>query len=284
MHKFNTSMPNSDLLKTFCVVASAGNITKASVLLARTQSAISLQIKRLEERLDTTLFQRHARGIVLTEDGRRLLPEAEKALHGLENIGRLFQSPLTGRIRVGIPDDYNETILENALAEFSREHEGVEVFVKSGCTAMYPKSIEEDELDIAIYTAGLDTRADAFFEEPTAWVAATDYKVDSSRPVPLAVFDRNCWWRTAASDALDASGREWRTAYLSDSFTSIKAAIRSGFAIGALAKSAVDPGMRLLGAKEGLPSLPPSSLRILRKDDHNTLLVDAMEHALVSAM
>ena len=154
MNKFDRSGPNSELLRTFCVVADAGNVTQAAAQLARTQSAISVQINKLEDHLQVRLFERQARGVLLTEQGRKLLPLARNALKEVDRVSKLFSQPLQGRVKVGIPDDYNESILEVALKTFCKRHQNVEVFVQSGCTAGFPDAIAKNQLDVAVYSAG----------------------------------------------------------------------------------------------------------------------------------
>ena len=275
---------NSDLLRSFLAVAEAENVTRAASVIGRTQSAISLQIQKLEGVLSVQLFERGSRGVVLTDEGKRLLPAARKALVEIDRVGALFSDPLAGRVRVGIPDDYNETILENALAQFSARHSDVEVFVRSGCTAGFPEAIKRKELDLAIYSAGSIEPGKAFFSEPTVWAAGADFSLDEDAPVPLALFDRDCWWRDAATDALDRVGRSWRIAYLSENYVSVKAAITAGLAIGFLARSAVQDSMQILGKEEGFPLLPASSLALLKGRGPSTRVVLAMEKALRAAI
>ena len=281
MKNYDSSGPSSELLRTFCAVADIGNVTQAASVLARTQSAISVQIRRLEEVLSVPLFERQARGVILTDEGERLLPLARKALVEIDRVGALFTSPLEGSIRVGIPDDYNETILERALAQFCAKHGAVEVFVRSGCTAGFPDAIAKNELDIAIYSAGPISSKDAFFSEPTVWAANADFMLEEDAPVPLAIFDRHCWWREVGTNALDKSKRSWRTAYLSENFSSVKAAIRAGLAVGTLAKSAVEDSMRVLGKHDGFPKLPDTSLALLKRPNTPSDIVQEMERAIL---
>ena len=285
MNNYDRSVLNSELLRTFCAVAETGNVTQAAALLSRTQSAISVQIRKLEEHLSVVLFERQARGVVLSDDGKKLLPVAEKALAEMGRVNDLFSVPLAGRVRVGIPDDYNETILENALAQFCKRHRNVEVFVQSGCTAGFPDAIRKNQLDIAIYSAEAIPKQDAFYSEPTCWVASVDYILQENEPIPLAMFDRDCWWRNVPTDALDSVNRRWRIAYLSENFASVKAAIRSGLAVGILAKSAVAEGMKILREKEGFPPLPNSSLQLLKSNNNvSSEIVQEMERSIHTAI
>lgn len=275
---------NSDLLRTFSVVADTGNVSRAAETLGRTQSAISLQIRKLEERLSVVLFERSTRGVVLTDAGRRLLPAANRTIREIERVEALFVEPLTGRVRIGIPDDYNETILERVLARFVERHDFVEVFVRAGCTKGFVQAIANDELDLAVYSAGRVEGVEPFLVEPTRWVAASHFEPPTDAPLPLAMFDRDCWWRDVAGDALDAVGRAWRVAYTSENYASVKAAITAGLAVGIVAESAIGAGMRTLGEKDGFPALPPTSLTLLTGARAGSGPVIAMEEAIRAAI
>ncbi len=284
MSSLNASPINSDLLRSFLAVAESASVTQAARLVGRTQSAVSLQIQRLEALLAVQLFQRSARGVSLTEEGQRLLPAAKRALGEMERVATLFQDPLRGRVRVGLPDDYNERYFQKALAIFQTRHREVEIFVRSGCTADFPDAIRSGDLDVAVYSAVPLPGHEPFFREPTQWVAGPDFALDPEAPLPIALYDRACPWREAATAALETAGRPWRLAYLSDNFTSVKAAIASGLAIGYLTESSIDPGFQVLGAAEGLPDLPESCMTLLRGDKVESRIVQEMGKAICAAV
>ena len=274
---------NSDHLRTFAVVAESGNVTHASLLLGRTQSAISVQIRKLEESLSVRLFDRQARGMKLTDDGRTLLPVARRALSEMQRINSLFSEPLRGRIRVGIPDDYDEMILERMLVDFGRRHSGVEILTQSGCTAEFPKAIAADELDLAVVSGANVGPEDAFYSEPTVWAASEDFYLPSDAPVPLAYLDRGCWWRDLPTSALDEHKRSWRRAYVTTNFASAKAAIRAGLAVGILPFGALDESMRMLTEADGFPSLPPTQRALMKNKKAPRELTTAMSEAILHA-
>ena len=165
---------DSAALRTFLAVAEAGNVTHAAARLGRTQSAISVQIRKLEAALAVRLFERRARGMVVTAEGERLLPAARRAVAELDRIGGLFARPLVGRIRVGIPDDYGAAVLERALAAFAAHHPDVEVFVRCGFSVGFPEAIRRNELDLAVNAAKQQAGCDELImAEPTAWAAGS---------------------------------------------------------------------------------------------------------------
>ena len=284
MKNIYSSGPSSELLKTFCAVAEIGNVTQAADVMSKTQSAVSIKIRQLEEQLSVSLFRRMARGVELTEEGFRLLPIAKKVLMEIDRAGQLFTDPLIGQIRVGIPDDYNETVLEQALAQFCTRHSEVEVFIQSGCTAGYADAINRGELDLAIYSGVPGKVAGSFLIEPTVWVSGQEFFVEEHDPLPLAIFDRNCRWRSVPTDSLDKANINWRIAYLTENFASYKAAIRSGLALGIMCESAVEPAARIIGESEGLPALPKTSRAILKNKNAEPNILAEMEKAILAAV
>ena len=276
---------DSDLLRTFLAVADAGNVTRAGDALGRTQSAISVQIRKLETALSAQLFHRQARGMSLTEAGRVLVPAAEKVLGDMVRIGDLFSAPLSGEVRVGIPDDYGASVLERVLATFTARHPGVEVSVRCGFSVGFPEAVKRNELDLAVYAADpSETFGDLLVTERTVWVASPALILDAAEPVPLALFDRACWWREAAITALEQAGRPYRIAYSSESAAGVKAAITAGLAVGVLAETTMEPSMRTLSENEGFPALPPSALVLLRREATTTEASAAMEAAIRAAI
>lgn len=275
--------PSNEGLRAFLEVAECGNVTHAADRLGRTQSAVSVQIRKLEEGLGVRLFERQARGVVPTADGHKLVPAARRALAEMQRVSALFAEPLSGRIRVGIPDDYDDTILERALADFSERHSNVEIFARSGCTSGFPDAIRRHELDIAVCSGPDPAAGDVFSREPTVWAASEALTLKRGEPVPLAVLDRNCWWREAPSDALERAGRPWRTAYQSESFASLRAAIRAGLAVGALPKSCLEHGMKQLPEKDGFPRLPAANRVIHTSTRAPAELTGAMAEAIRKA-
>lgn len=272
---------DSDLLRTFLAVAECGNLTRAADGLGRTQSAISVQIRKLEGLLAVRLFQRKARGMVLTEQGEALLPAACAAIQGLDQVAALFLEPLLGRVRIGVPDEHGRGLLERILARFHAQHPGVEIAVRCVNSVAFPACIERDELDLAVYACrpgaviGTPVRT-----ERSVWAAAKDWRAQEGKPVPLALFDRACWWREVAVAALEDHGAPYRIAVTSESTSGVVAAIHSRLAVGMLARSAVSDTMRVLGARDGFPALPKTVLSLLRNPRSTGESVDAMASAV----
>ena len=275
------TLPDSDLLRSFLTVAEHGNLTKAADRLGRTQSAVSVQIKRLETVLAARLFERQARGMVLTDAGERLLPAASRVMADLERVGAMFAKPLAGRVRIGIPDDYGTTILQDILNRFARSHPQVEVTVRCGFSVRFPAELKRNRLDLAVYAPDdTDDAGEPVFQERAVWAAGKAWSGSRDEPVPLALFDRDCWWRTAVLEALDKASRPYRIAFSSESVWGVKAAIAGGLAVGMLAESTLEPGMRVLGKRQGFPNLPPSRLVLGKAPKAGGDATDAMAVAI----
>lgn len=283
MIKNERIMPSSDHLKTFVAIAEYGNLTHAAEKLNRTQAAISVQLRKLEETLNVMLFDRLSRGMSLTENGKKLLPCARRALAEISQIGTMFDVPLVGSLRVGIPDDFDNNILERVLTDFSRNNPNVEVIARSGCTSGFASDIQKGLLDIAVCSNLDASKGTPLKIEPTVWIASQSFKLNKDAPVPLAVLDRKCWWRDIPIKALEKQGRQWNIVFQSSSFPSLKAAIRAGLAVGILPKSNLETGMRVLSVSEGLPQLPSSHRSIIIGPEAPLDLTSAMANALSDA-
>lgn len=275
---------NNDLLRTFIVIAEYGNLTRAASRLNRTQSAVSVQLRKLEEALRATLFERGARGMRLSPAGEQLLPAARRTLAEFERTAQLFETPLSGRLRVGIPDDYDDTVFEAALADFSNRNPGVEIVVESGCTSSFARAVDGGGLDIAICSAPESVPGEPLLSEPTVWVTHERMALTESDEVPLALLDRGCPWCRLPTEALKRAGRGWRVVYSSQSFSSLRSAIRAGLAVGVLPLGCVEPGMRILSSTDGFPELPSSNRAILIGKAAQSDLAEAMAEAIRGAV
>ena len=284
MHKIERALPDSNLLRTFLEIADCGNLTVAASRLNRSQSAISVQLRKLETELSVSLFERDAKGMVLSVNGERLQPVARRVLSELDQVHALFQPALKGKIRVGIPDDFEENVLERTLADFARSNPGVDVVASSGCTVGFPEAVQKGVLDIAVYSGPGNIVGEVFLTQKPVWVASETMCLDKSEPVPLAIMDRGCWWQELPTQALEKQGRPYNIAFECSGLTSQKAAIRAGFAIGILYENSVEPGMKVLSARDGFPKLPLSKRSIILNPDAPRKLTTAMAKAIKNAV
>ncbi len=284
MNKSERPLADGHLLRTFVEIADCGNLTLAASRLNRSQSAISVQLRKLEAALKTSLFLREGKGMALSANGEKLLPAAREVLAELANVQSLFAKPLNGRIKVGIPDDFDEGVLERALGDFTQTNPGVDVLARSGCTAVFPEAIRKGELDIAVYSSPDGGLGKVFLEQRPVWVASDAMPTPHVDPVPLALISHGCWMGELPKTALEQCGRPYNIAFECSGLMSLKAAIRAGIAVGIIYESNVGPGMRILSGRDGFPPLPSAKRSIIVHPDAPQDLAKAMAEAIQRAV
>lgn len=276
---------NSDLLRTFLTVAETGSITEGAARIHRSQSAASLQIRRLEDMLGQPVFDRHGRGVVLTEAGERLLPVARDITRKLDATLRVLTSDdLHGKLRLGIPDDQSKDTLSRIVGEFAQSHPLVELEVACALSTGFPDALASGALDLAIYEVAYpQPERDVLCQERTCWMASRHHDLLSRDPIPVALFDRDCWWRDAALEALHAMDRPFRIVYSSQSVAGVAAAIEAGIAIGLLGETSMTADLRKLVADDGFADMPTSSLVLGVRPDADRPPIRAMQTAIRQA-
>jgi DNA-binding transcriptional LysR family regulator len=262
---------DSDLMRAFLAVAETGSVTAAADRIGRTQSAVSVQIRKLEDSLGQPLFTRLPRGVVLTPRGEQLLPYARRVTSLLaEAAVALREKPLIGPVRIGIPDEYAETVLPRALAAFSERHPAVEVTVRCDFTAPQMAALDEDQLDLAVVYDGQHTSHDEVLcVDPTVWVTSTTHAQHLQTPVPVGVYFNSDWCRDYALPSLDQQSIAWRTAFECDTSGSLRIAARAGLAISPLSRSTIPTSCRELTAADGFPIIDRARV-VLRRNPRGT--------------
>ncbi len=276
------SQLTSELLRTFYAIAQTGSVTDGAARIFRSQSAASLQIKKLESILGQSVFERHGRGVILTAAGERLLPVARDIGRTLDaTLRELTSTDLYGKVRLGIPDDESNRSLSAIVAEFAQSHPLVELEVYCALSAGFPAALASGSLDLAIYeVAAPDAGVEVLRTEQTYWLASRHRDLLAQDPLPVALFDRDCWWRDAALAALQATGRGFRVCYSSQSVAGVAAAIEAGIAIGLLGESSLTPDLRRLSAQDGFSATPASHLVLDTRADTNHAPIEAMARAV----
>lgn len=279
-------MLDVDQLRTFVAIADSGSFTRAAAAVHKTQSAVSMQMKRLEERLGRPVFERDGRASKLNHDGERLLDFARRIVRlNRECVASFADTDLVGRVRLGLPDDYAERYLPDILSTFSRSNPRAEVTVVCEPTPFLVEEMRAGELDLAIITHVDGMAASEVVRvEQLLWVTSSRHGVHEEDPVPLALGRPTCCWRDAATDALSEANRAFRTAYVSWYSTAVGAAVAAGLAVSVLPESAVRGGMRILGPREGFPPLPTCKIGLLRAPGAVNGLADALADQIRQAL
>lgn len=260
-HRRNIDM---DLLRSFVTIVEVKSFTRAADRMLRTQSAISLQVKRLEEQLGCRLFERGGRGVEPTEAGVLLLGYARRILAANDElVGRMAEPQIEGVVRIGAPDDFAAEHLAPALARFSRAFPRVALDVTCDLSANLRRTFAAGGFDIMLaYDRTDDVAEGAVWREPLAWVAGEGIWDGSETTIPLVTAAEPSLLRQISVDALNGAGREWRQAYVSGSRAGVLAAITAGLGIGVLPRGSLVPGVVALGADAGLPPLPFAAVHL----------------------
>ncbi|MFZ0845022.1 MAG: LysR substrate-binding domain-containing protein [Pseudolabrys sp.] len=281
-----TVLLDVDQLRAFIAIAETGSFTRAAEVVNKTQSAVSMQMKRLEERLDRPIFWRDGRASKLTEDGQRLLDYARRIVKlNIETIAAFSDAELSGRVRLGVPDDYADRYLPEIMARFSRAYPGVELSVICEPSVDLLERIDASEIDLAIVTNCETKRAaETFRRERLLWVTSNRHSTHSEQPLPLALGRPSCSWRRVAVERMETTGRPYRVIYSSSSAGAVAAAVLAGLAISVLPESGLRPGMRVLTAAEGFPELPSCRIGLVRNAHESSALADALAEHIVSSL
>ncbi len=275
-----------DQLQTFVTIADIGSFTRAAEEVHRTQSAVSMQMRRLEERIGKPLFEKDGRTNRLTEEGDRLLTYARRMLRlNRETLAAFDDSSLEGQVRIGTPDDYADRFLPEIMGRFARSNPRVELSVVCEPTINLAELIRRGHLDIALVTQCEDVRpAEIVRNEPLLWVTSANHSAHEEEILPMAFGRPTCQWRRSASDVLHQMNREHRILFTSWSATVIIAAVLSGLAVSVLPECALRPGMRVLGEADGFGSLPDIKIGILRGHSSKADIVDALARHIAESL
>ena len=281
-----TALIDIDQLRTFIVIVEAGSFTKAADIVHKTQSAVSMQMKRLEERLDRPVFARDGRASKLTEDGERLLDYARRIVKlNLEALAAFSDAELTGRARLGVPDDYADRYLPEIMARFSRAYPSVELTVICEPSVDLLERIDANELDLAIITTTESQRpVETFRRERLLWVTSNRHPTHREDPLPLALGRPSCGWRRIALECLETTRRPHRILYTTSNAGAVAAAVLAGLAVSVLPESGLRPGMRVLNPADGFPELPFCRIGLVRNQHEASALADALAEHIVSSL
>ena len=265
-------IPNLDIdqLKTFLAIAETGNFTKAAEDVNKTQSAVSMQMKRLEEMIGRALFAREGRGSKLTEEGARFIDRARRMVDLNDELVSVYTRPnLTGTVRLGTPDDYAELFLPQVLAKFARTHPMVTVDVDCVGSAILFERVKRSEIDLALVTLrASDGESEIVRTEQLRWVTSSRHNTHMLPVLPLASADSGCLWRRSAEEGLTKLQRPYRVAYTSPNRSALDAAVLQGLAIAVMPEICVRPGMRVLTEAEGFPPLHMFNIGLVMKPGH----------------
>lgn len=253
-------------LRVFVAVFEAGGFQNAAHAVGRSQSAVTQSLQKLEEYLNCQLVERRKGHLLgLTGQGARLLPEAKEILGRLDNAISLIQRPdLSGKIALGIPDSFDTSSIQSAVARCAAMNKGLKVQVSTALSADLAAQMELGLLDVVILQQHRNYDAPysppyghILREERLYWVCSKGSDFRQQDELPLVTFPGGCTaYRNAALEALRNAGRPYHFSFVSGSFESVRGAIAAGFGVGVLPESEIGHQHSILGAADGLPELP----------------------------
>lgn len=256
-----------DALRTMLVGTELGSFARAASQLGRSQSAVSMQLKKLEQQAGRPLFRRIGRGLVPTEAGDALLAYARRIIALNDEAAAFLGTPVTvASVRMGLPQDLFEDVMPEVVKRFSRRRRGVHVDVRAGRNHGLEEEVRAGRLDVAVafFPAGSDTHGTHLASLPMRWLGRRGMdRPSKDGSIPLVLFDHPCLFRQAALRALDRKRVQWRLSLTTPSLPGVWAALHSGYGISVRPAHPVPTGLHDVGAELGLPKLPPIELRML---------------------
>lgn len=254
-----------DLLRTFVVVATERNFTRAAERLMRQQSTVSLQIKRLEDALGQRLLERTPRSVELTPEGEAVLAYAQKILDLNDEVVSLTHEPqMQGVVRLGTPEDFATQHLPDILSRFVQAYPSVALEVTCDLTLNLAQGFRSGQFDIVLLKRERSAVSGGVrvWREPLVWVAGQHDYVHGSGPLPLVVSPEPCVYRKRAIESLERARRPWRIAYTCGSLAGSLAAVRAGLGIAVLPKEMVPDGLHVIDG-DPLPDLKDTEIALL---------------------
>lgn len=279
-------MLDVDLLRTFVAILETGSFTAASDVVRRTQSAVSLQMKKLEEQVGNPLLKREPGGVRATAEGERLLIHAKRILRAHEDAILDFSgmSGAAGNLLLGISADYGQALLPRVLRVLAMSYPKLSVEVLCAPSRDLYEMCTDGRVEIAFVGEGEGLgQSPVIHRERLIWATGGD--IDNEDPLPLALLpseDSN--YRRWALDALARVGRRHWVAYTSYSLAGLQAIVRAGYAVSVMAESALVTGMRELTDTEKFPPLPLLEVRVARCIAKDSVLLRNVETSLIKQL
>jgi DNA-binding transcriptional LysR family regulator len=269
-----------DLLQTFVAVAETGSFTNAAPRVGRSQSAVSMQMQRLEQSLGKQILIRTPKAVVPSPAGNDLLSYARRLLKLSDEAWMtITRQPESGTVRLGIPDDYAASLLPQVLRRFANEYPQIVVELVCEPSGKLNIAINDNSIDLAIVTRAPGQKLEVLRREKLVWVTARTHDAWRDDPLPVALFD-TCSARANTIKGLSEAERRYRCTYSSPSLLGMITVVQTGLSVAALALCSVPDTLRIIGEHEGLPKLDDLEIGVLRASLANSTAVDRLLSAL----
>lgn len=282
---------STDLLRTFVTVVEVKSYTQAATLLGRTQPAISLQMKRLEELIGKPLVIRQGRGVALTERGKSLIGHARQILR-LNDIavGQFERGVESHTLRIGLPVDYGVRMLQSTMTRMVQKSTHIRTEIHCDLSRNLIQGLHKDELDIAVglYPGGEQQFLHRYWTEKPVWVAAQGLLFEGFDELPLIAHPYGCVYRDRMTEALEQAEQRWRIAFSSPGIGSVQQALLDGVGVSCLTGPTMLDGLQRLSSDTGLPELKPLHIGLFYRQTHlgqyGHEVVNEIERAVESAV
>lgn len=269
-----------ELLRTFVTVIEVNSYTHAAELLGRTQPAISLQMKRLEDLVGQPLILRTGRNVALTECGESFISHARQILR-LNDIAvsQIDRDTDNSTLRIGLPVDYGVRMLQSCMTRVVQQNPNIKTEIRCDLSRNLIDALRKDELDIAVglYPGGDQQFLYRNWLEKPVWVAAKGLSFDADDELPLVAHPYGCVYRDRMTDALKQASRRWRIAFSSPGIGSVQQAILDGIGLSCLTGPTMLDGLQCLPPETGLPELEPLHIGLFYRQ---TRLAQAGHHVV----
>lgn len=255
-----------DLLRTMIAIADTGSYGSAALAVHRSQSTISMQMKRLEETVQQPLFEKQGRRSMLTPHGQNLLMYARRIVKLQDEAMSTLGNPdIQGDVRLGVCDDYVVSLMPPILVSYAEKYPNVHINLTSLSSAQLIESTTRGDLDFSLVNLLADDKEyEALITDPLVWVGANNKLAHEQNPLPLAV-ESTCLWGKWAQQALDHAGIPYRLAYSTFNYAGILAFVESGLAVSVMSQRTVPATLRILREVDGFPTLPSTSIGLVQK-------------------
>lgn len=270
-------------LKSFVAIAETGTFGQAATTVNRTQSALSLQIKKLEEQLGCELFDRSARRVALTPQGEIFLGYAKRMIQlQWEVFSRLREPDMEGEIRFGTPEDFATHYLPDVLARFRQHHPRIQLNVECDLTLNLIDGFHRGEYDVILVKRDPQQvkGGTKVWREPLVWAAADGHELEE--PLSLVLSPQPCIYRARALAALDRAKRSWHISYTSPSLAGTLAAVRAGLGITVLPAHMIPAGVHVIRKETKLPHLADAEVALMKRDELSRVAEMFAEHIVQS--
>jgi DNA-binding transcriptional LysR family regulator len=247
------------IMRTLLAVVETGSFAKAARLIGRSESAVSLQLKRLEQQVGEPVFLRAGKQMTLTGSGATLVQYARRLLElNDEALSAASDSSVDGAVTLGVPHDIADTWLPAVIAGFGRSHPSTTLRIVEGRSPILLNRLADNQLDLAVAFSATEP-ADALWSAqlPMVWIGRSDFNLRRNEPLHLAAFDPPCFFRAAATASLDRADIDWSIGYASRTLPDLWSAVKLGLGVAVRTPASVPAGLAVLDRKYGLPDLPP---------------------------